>query len=69
MSTFIHSLRGEMSTPLYELGGKCPHMQFLGRGQMSEGANVRLPQNSEWKSSKLLHFTHVSTKCLKYVHI
>ena len=32
-----------MSTPLYESGGKCPHMQFLGRGQMSEGANVRLP--------------------------
>ena len=43
MSTFIHSLRGQMSTPLYELGGKCPHMQFLGRGQMSEWANVRLP--------------------------
>ena len=43
MSTFIHSLRGQMSTPLYELGGKCPHMQFLGRGQMCEGANVRLP--------------------------
>ena len=33
---------GQMSTPLYELRGKCPHMQFLGRGQMSEGANVRL---------------------------
>ena len=31
-----------MSTPLYELGFKCPHMQFLGRGQMSEGANVWL---------------------------
>ena len=39
MSTFIHSLRGQMSTLLYELGGKCPHMQFavLGRGQMSVG--------------------------------
>ena len=44
MSTFIHSLRGQMSTPLFELGGKCPHMQFLGRKQMSEGANVRLPK-------------------------
>ena len=43
MSTFIHSLRGQMSTPLYELRGKCPHMQILGRGQMSEGANVWLP--------------------------
>ena len=43
MSTFIHSLRGQMSTPLYELGGKCLHMQFLGRGQMSKGANVRPP--------------------------
>ena len=46
MSTLIHSLRGQMSTPLYELGGKCPYMQFLGRGQMSEGANVRLPYKS-----------------------
>ena len=44
MSTFIHSLRGQMSTPLYELGGKCPHIQFLSRGQMSEGANVRIPK-------------------------
>ena len=31
-----------VSTPLYELAGKCPHVQFLGRGQMSKGANVRL---------------------------
>ena len=43
MSTFIHSLRGQMSTPLFELGGECPHLQLLGRGQMSERANVRLP--------------------------
>ena len=43
MSTFIHSSRGQMSAPLYESEGKCPHMQFLGRGQMSEGANIRLP--------------------------
>ena len=35
MSTFIHSLRGQMSTLLYELGGKCPHMHFW------QGANVR----------------------------
>ena len=35
MSTFIHSLRGQMSTLLNELGGKCPHMQF------QAGANVR----------------------------
>ena len=34
MSTSIHSLRGQMFTPFYEFGGKCPHMQFLGRGQM-----------------------------------
>ena len=50
MSTFIRSLRGQMSTPLYELGGKCPHLQFLGRGQMSEGANVRLPVQMHIKS-------------------
>ena len=32
-----------MSTPLDELGGKCPDMPFLGRGQMSEGAHVCPP--------------------------
>ena len=50
MSTSIHSLRGQIFTPFYELGGKCPHMQFLGRGQMymlytliwGWGANSRL---------------------------
>ena len=41
MSTFIHLTRGQMPTPLDELGGKCPNMPFLGRGQMSEGAHVR----------------------------
>ena len=38
MFIFIHALRGQIFTPLYELRGKCPHMQFLGRGQMSERA-------------------------------
>ena len=46
MSTFIHFLRGQMSTLLYELGGKmssqCSHA-VLGRGQMPVGTNVRLP--------------------------
>ena len=37
MSTFIHLMRGQMSKPLDELGGKCPYMPFLDRGQMSEG--------------------------------
>ena len=32
-----------MSKALDELGGKCPYMPFLGRGQMSEGAHVRPP--------------------------
>ena len=53
MSTFIPSLRGQMSTSLYELGGKCPHMQFLGRGQMSEWANVRLPSKSLYEENKI----------------
>ena len=54
MSTSIHSLRGPMFTPFYELGGKCPHMQFLGRGQMymlytligGGGANVPFDLNT-----------------------
>ena len=33
-----------MSAPLDELGGKCPYMPFLGRGQMSEGVHVRPPK-------------------------
>ena len=37
MSTIIHSLRGQMSTLLYEIGGKCPPLQFLGRGQSPRG--------------------------------
>ena len=37
MSVFINSLRGQMSTLLYELGGKCSHSSFR------QGANVRLP--------------------------
>ena len=43
MSTFIHLMRVQMSAPLDELGGKCPYMPFLGRGQMSEGVHVRPP--------------------------
>ena len=43
MSTFIHLMRGQMSKPLDELGGKCPYMPFLDRGQMSEGEHVRPP--------------------------
>ena len=37
---------GQMSTPLDELGGICPYMPFLGRGQMSKGAHVRPPLTS-----------------------
>ena len=32
-----------MSKSLDELGGKCPYMPFLDRGQMSEGEHVRPP--------------------------
>ena len=34
-----------MSKLLDELGGKCPYMPFLDRGQMSEGEHVRPPLN------------------------
>ena len=43
MFIFIHLMRGQMSTPFDELGGKCPYIPFLERGQMSEGAHVRSP--------------------------
>ena len=43
MSTFIHLMRGQISKPLDELGGKCPYMPFLDKGQMSEGEHVRPP--------------------------
>ena len=29
-----------MSNSAYQLGGKCPYMPYLGRGQMSGGENV-----------------------------
>ena len=50
MSTFIHLMRGQKSKPLDELGGKCPYMPFLDRGQMSEGEHVRPPDKVEQKS-------------------
>ena len=41
MSTFIHLMRGQMSKLLDELGGKCPYMPFLDRGQMG---NMSVPR-------------------------
>ena len=43
MSTILHLLRGQMSSPVNYLGGRCPHIPFFTGGQMSEGGNVRLP--------------------------
>ena len=40
MSTFIHLMRGQISTSDV-FGGKCPDMPFLGRGQMCDGEHVR----------------------------
>ena len=34
MSTFIHSLRGEMFTPFYELGGPMSSHAVFRQGQM-----------------------------------
>ena len=42
MSTFIHLMRGQMSKPLDELGGKCPYMPFLDRGKCPRG-NISVP--------------------------
>ena len=40
MSTILHLLRGQMSSPVNHLGGRCPHIPFFTGGQMSEGGNV-----------------------------
>ena len=60
MSTIIHLLRGQMSSPVNHLGGRCPHMLFFTGGQMSEGANVRLPpkrqsftRGCDWENKSL----------------
>ena len=45
-----------MLNPLNELGGKCPHMQFLGRGQMSEGGKCPVP------TMRLLEHRHVNKR-------
>ena len=34
-----------MSNAVNKLGGKCPNMPFLGRGQMSGGEHVRPPDS------------------------
>ena len=52
MSTIIHLLRGQMSSPVNHLGGRCPHIPFFTGGQMSEGANVRLP----WQYSLVVSY-------------
>ena len=48
-----------MSKPLDELGGKCPYMPLLDRGQMSEGEHVRPPSGRHLKhhleNTKLLN--------------
>ena len=44
MSTIIHLLTGQMSSPVNHLGGRCPYIPFFTGGQMSEVANVRLPK-------------------------
>ena len=41
-----------MSKPLDELGGKCPYMPFLDRGQMSEGEHVRPPSDTDVQIKK-----------------
>ena len=55
MSTFIHLMRGQMSKPLDELGGKCPYLPFLDRGQMSEGEHVRPPKAISFETLYCFH--------------
>ena len=54
MSTILHLLRGQMSSPVNHLGGRCPHIPFFTGGQMSEGGNVRLPIKGEGASKSSL---------------
>ena len=43
MSTILHLLRGQMSSPVNHLGADVLIHHFSQGGQMSEGGNVRLP--------------------------
>ena len=51
-----------MSSPLDELGGKCPYMPFLGRGQMSEGAHIvsGLHVNPNWGRGHISYLGYMS---------
>ena len=40
MSTMLHLLRGQMSSPVNHLGGRCPHVPFF-TGGGGGGADVR----------------------------
>ena len=55
MATILHLLRGQMSSPVNHLGGKCPHIPFFTGGQMSEGGNVRLPEHIALKIDTFQH--------------
>ena len=54
ISTIMHLLRGQLSSPVNCLGGRCPHMPFFIGGQMSGGENVRLPSGYNLKKYCIL---------------
>ena len=58
-----------MSKPLDELGGKCPYMPFLDRGQMSEGERVRPPFSSFCCEYHLYMYLQISRLSLVQTHV
>ena len=67
MSTILNLLRGQMSSPVNHLEGRCPHIPFFTGGQMSEGGNVRLPKMRDDQIPNACKYTGsvtIKTSCL-----
>ena len=63
MSTILHLMRGQMSSPVNHLGGRCPHIPFFTGGQMSERGNVRLPKfSSNYRAAGCIKFSKTLSK-------
>ena len=44
MSTILHLLRGQMSSPVNHLGGRCPHIPFFTGGADVRGGKCPAPE-------------------------
>ena len=57
ISTSMHLLRGQLSSPVNCLGGRYPHMPFFIGGQMSGGGGCPAPVINDYFQLLLIYFS------------